>query len=162
MGTRFKKGIPGGSAGSKAAKGGDARQRVRPLTAPGVTTTLKAKLVSSSITNIMTVTLKPKTEITVPKSIRQKAGIKPGDRFEFRVSGGVIAIIPKVQPGDEYTVERISQIIADARKNPMSPSDLAATDTRVLAYGARQAKKVGIKEGDINRVIHENRSRRSS
>ena len=31
----------------------------------------------------------------VPKSIRRKAGIKPGDRFEFRVSGHVINIIPK-------------------------------------------------------------------
>ena len=34
----------------------------------------------------MTVTLKPKTEIIVPKSILRKAGIKPGDRVEFRVS----------------------------------------------------------------------------
>ena len=42
----------------------------------------------------MTVTLKPKTEITVPKSIRQKAGIKPGDQFEFKVSGRTITIVP--------------------------------------------------------------------
>jgi AbrB family looped-hinge helix DNA binding protein len=34
----------------------------------------------------MTVTLKPKTEITVPKSIRRKAGIKPGDQVEFNMS----------------------------------------------------------------------------
>ena len=46
----------------------------------------------------MTVTLKPKTEITVPKSIRRKAGIKPGDQFEFRVSGHVITIAPKLSP----------------------------------------------------------------
>ena len=44
----------------------------------------------------MTVTLKPKTEITVPKSIRQKAGIKPGDQVEFSVSGRVINITPKL------------------------------------------------------------------
>ena len=43
----------------------------------------------------MTVTLRPKTEITVPKSIRRKAGIKPGDRVEFSVSGRVINITPK-------------------------------------------------------------------
>jgi AbrB family looped-hinge helix DNA binding protein len=43
----------------------------------------------------MTVTLKPKTEITVPRSIRQKAGIKPGDKFEFQVSGHTISIVPK-------------------------------------------------------------------
>ena len=53
----------------------------------------------------MTVTLKPKTEITVPKSIRRKAGIKAGDQFEFSVSGRVINIIPKLSP-DELQDER--------------------------------------------------------
>jgi AbrB family looped-hinge helix DNA binding protein len=48
----------------------------------------------------MTLTLKPKTEITVPKSIRRKAGIKPGDRVEFRVSGRVINIIRKLSPDE--------------------------------------------------------------
>jgi AbrB family looped-hinge helix DNA binding protein len=51
----------------------------------------------------MTVTLKPKSEITVPKSIRRKAGIKAGDRFEFSVSGRVITILPKPLAADEYT-----------------------------------------------------------
>lgn len=53
----------------------------------------------------MTVRLKPRTEITVPKSIRRKAGIKPGDRVEFSVSGRVISIIPKLSP-DELQDER--------------------------------------------------------
>jgi AbrB family looped-hinge helix DNA binding protein len=53
----------------------------------------------------MTVILKPKTEITVPKSIRRQAGIKPGDRVEFSVSGGVINIRPKLSP-DEAQDER--------------------------------------------------------
>jgi AbrB family looped-hinge helix DNA binding protein len=53
----------------------------------------------------MAVTLKPKTEITVPKSIRRKAGIKPGDQFEFSVSGRVINIVPKLTP-DEIQDER--------------------------------------------------------
>jgi AbrB family looped-hinge helix DNA binding protein len=51
----------------------------------------------------MTVTLKPKAEITVPRSIRRKAGIKAGDQFEFRVSGRVITILPKSPVDDEYT-----------------------------------------------------------
>ena len=53
----------------------------------------------------MTVTLKPKTEITVPKSIRRKAGIKPGDRFEFSVSGRVINFISQLSR-DELQDER--------------------------------------------------------
>jgi AbrB family looped-hinge helix DNA binding protein len=46
------------------------------------------------------IVLKPKTEITVPKSIRRKAGIKPGDRLEFSVSGRTINIIPKLSPDE--------------------------------------------------------------
>jgi AbrB family looped-hinge helix DNA binding protein len=52
----------------------------------------------------MTVTLKPQTEITVPKSIRRKAGYRPGDQVEFKVSGRTITIVPKLStPDDEYT-----------------------------------------------------------
>lgn len=53
----------------------------------------------------MSVTLKPKSEITVPKSVRRKAGIKHGDQFDFSVSGRVINIIPKLSP-DELQDER--------------------------------------------------------
>lgn len=52
----------------------------------------------------MTVTLKPKTEITVPPSIRRKAGFKVGDRIEFKVSGSTITILSKAATeDDEYT-----------------------------------------------------------
>jgi AbrB family looped-hinge helix DNA binding protein len=40
----------------------------------------------------MTVTLKPKSEIIVPKSIRCKAEIKPGDKMEFSVSSALSRI----------------------------------------------------------------------
>jgi AbrB family looped-hinge helix DNA binding protein len=53
----------------------------------------------------MTVTLKTKTEITVPRSIRLKAGIKPGEQIEFSVSGRTINITPKLS-GDEIQDER--------------------------------------------------------
>lgn len=53
----------------------------------------------------MAVTLKPKSEITVPRDVRRKAGIKPGDRIEFAVSGRRIIIIPEqeVDPDDTLT-----------------------------------------------------------
>jgi len=47
----------------------------------------------------------PKPEITVPKSIRRKAGFKPGERVEFRVSDRTIMIVPKLTP-DEIQDER--------------------------------------------------------
>jgi len=53
----------------------------------------------------MTVTVKTKTELAVPKSIRRKAGYRPGDQVEFKVSGRTIMIVPKLTP-DEVEDER--------------------------------------------------------
>jgi AbrB family looped-hinge helix DNA binding protein len=61
-------------------------------------------------------TLEPKTEITVPRSIRRKAGIKAGDQFEFRVSGRVITILPKPASADEYTPAQRRVIDRDVAK----------------------------------------------
>ena len=44
--------------------------------------------------------LKRKGEITVPKSIRRKAGFKPGERVEFRVFDRTITIVPKLTPDE--------------------------------------------------------------
>lgn len=62
----------------------------------------------------MTVTVKSKAPLTVPPSVRRRAGIKTDDRVEFRVSGGVISIIPKLPgAGEEYTPAQRRRI--DAR-----------------------------------------------
>jgi len=53
----------------------------------------------------MTVIVSDKTELTVPRSVWRKAGIKPGDQVDFSVSGHVINIIPKLSP-DELQDER--------------------------------------------------------
>ncbi len=60
----------------------------------------------------MAVTLKPKSEITVPRSVRRKAGIKPGDRLEFEVSGRRIIIIPEkeVDPDDTLSPEEAKRV----------------------------------------------------
>lgn len=50
----------------------------------------------------------------VPPSIRRKACLKAGDRVEFKVSGGVITILPKLPSADdEYTPEQ--RRVIDAR-----------------------------------------------
>jgi len=55
----------------------------------------------------MTITVRSKTELVVPRSIRRRAGLKTGDKLEFKVSGGVIHIIPKLPSADdEYTPEQ--------------------------------------------------------
>jgi mRNA interferase RelE/StbE len=52
----------------------------------------------------MTVIVKPNADLVVPRSVRRRAGIKAGDRLEFRVSGGAINIVRKSLTADgEYT-----------------------------------------------------------
>jgi bifunctional DNA-binding transcriptional regulator/antitoxin component of YhaV-PrlF toxin-antitoxin module len=51
---------------------------------------------------------------TLPDKVRQQAGIKIGDVLEFKVSGGVVAVLPKLPTADdEYTPEQRS--IVDAQ-----------------------------------------------
>jgi bifunctional DNA-binding transcriptional regulator/antitoxin component of YhaV-PrlF toxin-antitoxin module len=51
-----------------------------------------------------TITIQNKSDLVVPLSVRRRAGIKTGDQVEFKVSGGVINIIPKRPSADEeYT-----------------------------------------------------------
>ena|SRR2546425_36368 len=62
----------------------------------------------------MTIRVKNKAKLVVPTSVRRRAGIKAGDRLEFKVSGGVINIIPKLPTADdEYTPQQ--RRIIDAR-----------------------------------------------
>jgi len=70
----------------------------------------------------MTVTLKSKTPLTVPDGVRRRAGLKSGDKVEFKVSGGVITILPKCpNADDEYTPEQrriIDARLAEAQEGP--------------------------------------------
>jgi bifunctional DNA-binding transcriptional regulator/antitoxin component of YhaV-PrlF toxin-antitoxin module len=62
----------------------------------------------------MTVTVRSKMPLVVPMAVRRKAGLKSGQEIEFKVSGGVINIVPKMPPADdEYTPEQ--RRVIDAR-----------------------------------------------
>jgi bifunctional DNA-binding transcriptional regulator/antitoxin component of YhaV-PrlF toxin-antitoxin module len=62
----------------------------------------------------MNVTVKNKTPLVVPLAIRRRAGLKSGQELEFKVSGGVITILPKLPTADdEYTPEQ--RRVIDAR-----------------------------------------------
>ena len=56
----------------------------------------------------------------------------------------------------------IARTIDEAKRNPLAPEEITAEDKRLAAYGARQAKKVGFKERDTVRLIHESRARHSA
>ena len=62
----------------------------------------------------MTVTVRNKSALVVPPSVRRRAGLKHGDQVEFCVSGRVIQIVPKSPSADvEYTPAQ--RRIIDAR-----------------------------------------------
>jgi metal-responsive CopG/Arc/MetJ family transcriptional regulator len=58
---------------------------------------------------------------------------------------------------DRWIMNLIEEAKAEQAKNPMSVEDMLTESDRLANYGARQAKKLGIKPKDVNRVIHEHR-----
>jgi bifunctional DNA-binding transcriptional regulator/antitoxin component of YhaV-PrlF toxin-antitoxin module len=100
------------------------------------------------------------TPIVVPEAVRRKAGFRRGEQVEFRVSGRAITIVPKEASRQDYPMETVMFIVKEQMEKPMSPRRLAVLDAELRAYATKQAKKVGIKERDVTRIIHESRARR--
>jgi bifunctional DNA-binding transcriptional regulator/antitoxin component of YhaV-PrlF toxin-antitoxin module len=98
----------------------------------------------------MTVTVKSNTPIMVPPAVSRRAGIKTGDKLEFRVSRGVITIAPKSNSEvDEYTAEQcrtidegIAKGIADVREGRVhGPFESVDEAIDHIAALARSRKK---------------------
>jgi bifunctional DNA-binding transcriptional regulator/antitoxin component of YhaV-PrlF toxin-antitoxin module len=64
----------------------------------------------------MTVIVKSKAPLVVPPSVRRRAGLKNGDKLEFKVSSGVITILPKPAADDEETPAQREVIARDLAK----------------------------------------------
>ena len=95
----------------------------------------------------MTVTVSKKTDLVVPASVRRRAGIKSGDRLEFKVSGGIINIIPKLpSAADDYTAEQrriIDAQLNNATKGPYhGPFETADAAINFLRKEIRRRKGV--------------------
>jgi len=103
----------------------------------------------------MTVIVKNKTPLVVPPAIRRRAGLKNGDQLEFKVSGRVITILPKLPVSDdEYTpaqrrvIDRgIAKGLEDIKKGrihgPFASADEAIAD---LQAHARRRKKAALRK----------------
>lgn len=99
----------------------------------------------------MTVTVKNKTKtpLVVPPSVRRRAGHKNGQDLEFRVSDGVITILPKptaaedeCTPQQRRTIDaRLAEGLADIRAGRIyGPFDNADA---MIAHMKAQIKKSG-------------------
>jgi metal-responsive CopG/Arc/MetJ family transcriptional regulator len=56
----------------------------------------------------------------------------------------------------------VEEAKAEQEKSPMSVEDMLKESDRLSRAGARQAKKVGIKPKDIDRIVHEHRARKQA
>ena len=56
----------------------------------------------------------------------------------------------------------IEEAKAEQEKNPMTTEDTLKESDRLSRSGARQAKKLGIKPKDIDRIVHDYRTRKQA
>lgn len=54
----------------------------------------------------MIITLTNEIRSILPPNVRRKAGFRAGDQVEIKASGGIVMIVPKSTPADEYTPEQ--------------------------------------------------------
>jgi len=96
----------------------------------------------------MTVTVKSKTTLTVPPQVQRQAGIKAGDRVEFKVSGGIINIIPELPSAeDELTPAQrriidaqLAEGLDDIAKGRVSPK-FATVDEMLASLKSKVPRK---------------------
>ena len=65
----------------------------------------------------MTVTVKDKTPLTIPDEVRRRAGLKPGDKVEFKPFHGGIAVLTKRRAAG--SAERLTQEEAKKLRHAM-------------------------------------------
>jgi metal-responsive CopG/Arc/MetJ family transcriptional regulator len=61
---------------------------------------------------------------------------------------------------DRWIGKVIAEAKAEQMREPMSLEEMLVENERLSRYGAEQAKKLGIKPGDIDRIVHEHRRSR--
>lgn len=97
----------------------------------------------------MTVIVKSRASLAIPLRVQQRAGIKVGDRLQFKVSGGIISVIPEPPAADdEYTPAQrraIDARLKEARKStphgPFASADQAIEFLRKEVAGRKAAKR---------------------
>jgi metal-responsive CopG/Arc/MetJ family transcriptional regulator len=61
---------------------------------------------------------------------------------------------------EEWVMQIVREVEEEDRLHPMTQEELEREDNELLRYGAAQAKKLGIKDKDIDRLIHEHHKQR--
>jgi metal-responsive CopG/Arc/MetJ family transcriptional regulator len=63
---------------------------------------------------------------------------------------------------ERWVLGIVEEAKAEQRNNPMSAGEMIEESERLSRSGARQAKKLGIKPKDVDRVVHDYRARQQA
>jgi AbrB family looped-hinge helix DNA binding protein len=106
------------------------------------------------------VRVKTKGQVTIPAEFLRGLNLKESDLLEASVVRGGIVLKPKSLV-DRYDEEWAKNILKEAReedkRNPKSKEEDAAEERRLLALGARQARKLGITAQDAQKLVDDYR-----
>jgi len=105
----------------------------------------------------MTTVVKPKTELVVPSTLQRQAGIKTGDRLQFKVSPRTIVITAISQPAYKPTNAELTAIrkgeAAIARGDYVTLTDFLHEMGRTRGNtGAKAARKILLPREAIVRI----------
>jgi metal-responsive CopG/Arc/MetJ family transcriptional regulator len=84
----------------------------------------------------------------------------------FREMVRVYRSYRKRHPEPEIDEEWVMQVLREAeeeeKRNPMTRAEFLKLEDELMRYGAKQAKKMGIKLEDVDRIIREERDKRKT
>jgi AbrB family looped-hinge helix DNA binding protein len=107
------------------------------------------------------VKLKTKGQVTIPAEFRRDLNLKEGDLLEALVERGGILLKPKTVL-DRYDEEWAKNILDEAKEkaaqSSKTPEEEDAEERRLLALGAAQADKLGIRPQDAEKIVHDYRT----
>jgi hypothetical protein len=83
-------------------------------------------------------------------------------REMFRVYRSYRKRRPEPKIDDEWVMQVIAEAQKEQRQNPMTPDELVAEFKELAREGGERARQLGIKEEDIDRIIHEHRHQTKS
>jgi metal-responsive CopG/Arc/MetJ family transcriptional regulator len=83
-------------------------------------------------------------------------------REMFRVYRSYRKRRPEPEIDDEWVMQVIAEAQEEQRQNPMTPDELVAEFKELAREGGERARQLGIKEEDIDRIIHEHRHQTKS
>ena len=85
------------------------------------------------------VKVKGKYQVTLPASVRRKAGVAVGDLLEAEVQGKRITLTPKVVVDRAFVEKRLAESFEDSRKGRVhGPFSSAKEAVRALRAGTKR------------------------